>query len=381
MTDAGFNEDGTKISASYEDELWGVSAALKFTDNPIRMLQVSEEGLPPGGPLALDELYAWVKPFGGHFKFTGGIFENADGIADYTDDIDDFYMGVFIFGEDAPFSEPEEMTGAKLSNGFLSEATFGPVTVQFLLGPNYSKEGATSLFNGYLDQMDPSHIPHSVDLGFRFLRIGGRIIADLGFGTVALTAKTFQWPMTVVNMMEQTTYGGDTANFLTFGANFDITAVENLGISLGYTGFLPFSDADGVGNVLWNGIDLRATWTGIEGLSLSTHNNVSFAGGKENPWMGGLGKDCSFFTLYNAIGGTKTLTEQFSVNAEIANVLSKTDNGGAGDIEFGWFFASATFISHITDTVEFDAGVSVDVTYGDESLTVFSVPVAIKISF
>jgi hypothetical protein len=64
---------------------------------------------------------------------------------------------------------------------------------------------------------------------------------------------------------------------------------------------------------------------GIEGLSLSTHHNITFARGAEKGWM--LGKDASFLNLYNAIGATKELTEKFSVNAEIKNVFPKIDIG------------------------------------------------------
>jgi hypothetical protein len=383
MADAGFNEDETKLGVAYEDELWGASASVKFINNPIRMLLIEELY---SAPLALDELYAWVKPFGEHFKFTGGIFENSDGIADYTDDIDDFGMGAFISGNGTAFTEPEETTSAKLSNGFLSEATFGPITAQFLLGPNYSGQSGSDVWNGYLGLANDQ----ALDLGFRSFHIGGRIIADLGFATAALTAKTMQWPVEALNALFATmaqgypppSYPGDKMNYLTFGANLDIREVENLGVSLGYTGFMLTNDADNADSVLWNGIDLRVTWTGIAGLSLSTHNNVSFASGDD--WF--VGDDSSFFNLYNAIGATKELTEKFSVNVEVANVLTKFDIGG-NEASADHLFVSTKLITHITENVEFDAGLALDVSINspsegdDKTLTVFSVPVAIKVSF
>jgi hypothetical protein len=273
--------------------------------------------------------------------------------------------------------------------------------VQFLLGPNYSPQGGSDLTNGFMGAFLQQNGLPQLDLGFRFFHIGGKIIADLGFGTVALTAKTQQWPIEAVNAMylvfrgQSPNFPGGKTNFLTFGANFDITAVENLGISLGYTGMINTNDADDVESILWNGIDLRAMWTGIEGLSLSTHNNISFAAGKEKDWMDALGKDGTFLTLYNAVGMTKELNEKFSVNAEIANVWSKTENGtdSNGDdnkINFEEFFAGAKLITHVTENVEFDAGLAVTFTkhstsgdYGDanDSLTVFSVPVTVKVSF
>jgi hypothetical protein len=321
MIDSGFNEDGTKIGIAYEDEIWGASAALKFGNENLRFLSGEIGEMFGGSPLALDELYGWVKPFGKHFKFTGGIFENTDGVADYTDDIDDFSMGVFIYGEGSDvFVEPEETTNATLTNGFLSEATFGPVTLQLLLAPNYSKESASDLVNSLFslpyevdtngDGIPDMTVIPAIDSDQRFFRIGGRVIADVGVGTVSALYKVFQWPMSIVNTTntvfgDPTAYLGSSLTFNTFGIYFDLTAVENLGVSLGYTGFLPVSDASDVDNVLYSGIDLRATWTGIEGLSLSTHHNISFAQGAEKNWLGNLGKDASFFTLYMPLARPK----------------------------------------------------------------------------
>jgi hypothetical protein len=393
MTDSGFNEDETKIGLAYEDELWGASASLKFANENLRFLNGEIAELFAGSPLALDELYGWVKPFGEHFKFTGGIFENTDGVADYTDDIDDFGMGVFFPGEgDERFTEPEETSSPTLVNGFLSEAAFGPVTLQFLLSPNYSKESASILASYLLSQMSGQLV--EIEAGKRFFRYSGRVIADLGVGTVSALYKVFQWPMSITNAVNAAyggpAYLGSSLTFNTFGAYFDLTAVENLGVSLGYTGVLPVSDASDVENVLYSGIDLRATWTGIEGLSLSTHNNISFARGAEKDWSGELGKDASFLTFYNAIGATKELTEKFSVNAEIANVFSTTDDGNSGELKFESFVVGAKLITKVTEHAEFNVGLEVGFEntassggFGDadDSLTVFSIPVGIVLSF
>lgn len=386
MVDSGFNEDGTKIGLSYEGELWGASAALKFGNENLRFLSGEIGEMFAGPSLTLDELYGWVKPFGEHLKFSGGIFSNTDGVADYTDDIDDFGMGAFVFGEDGePFSEPTEHTNTALVNGFLTDLLFGPVTLQVLLAPNYSGESASELVSGLLTQMTGTE--QTITTKQRFLRIGGRIIADLGVGTVSALFKTSQWPMKVVNAVEgdpNNPYPGLTVNWATFGAYFDFTAVENVGISVGYTGFLPLNNESDVDNVLYSGIDLRATWTGIEGLSISTHNNISFAQGAEKDWMGILGKGASFFTLYNAVGATKELTEQFSVNAELANIFSKTDNGDAGKIEYDNFALSAKFIAKVTENAAFNAGLRLDIeSYGDaaDALSTFSIPIGIVLSF
>ena len=378
MTDAGFWDDGTEISLSYDDELWGGTASLVFGNESLRIFNGEIADMLGEFPLAIGELYAWVKPFGEFVKFTGGVFENTDGIADYTDDLDNFGMGVFLAGEEGdPFSEPEDMTNTALTSGLLTDFVFGPLTVQLLLAPNYSKESASALASGFFSS--------EMDAGERFFRLGGRVIIDAGVGTVAVMAKTFRWPMAIVNAAENPSpaYEGVKADFTTFGAYFDLTAVENLGVSLGYTGFLPYNNAEGVDNVLWSGIDLRASWTGIEGLSLSTHHNISFAQGAEKDWFGLL-PDGSFLTLYNAIGATAELSERFSVNAEIANVFSKTDTGDAAPaVEFDSFWAAGKLITRVNDSAEFSAGLRIDISKsGDEdALTVFSIPIGITVSF
>jgi hypothetical protein len=341
-----------------------------------------------------------VKPFGEHFKFTGGIFENNDGVADYTDDIDDFAMGVFVSGGPFLYVEPEETSNTKLTSGFLAEASFGPVTAQLLLAPNYSKETAFLMSSDFLESLGVS--PSYDELGARLFRIGGRIIGDIpNIGTVSGLFKTVQYPVEVLNDIAEweqgrrPPWGGSKVDFMTFGAYFDLTAIENLGVlSLGYTGWLPYNDADGVDSVLWNGIDLRAMYTGIEGLSLSTHHNISFAFGAEHEWMGMLVKDQSFFNLYNAIGGTKELTEKFSVNAEIGNVLSITDYGDVGKATYDNFFVKAKLITKVSETAEFNVGLAFDLEMqsgilsypwgdfgGDNLLATISIPVGIKVSF
>jgi hypothetical protein len=385
LTDAGFNEDETKIGVGYEDELWGASLSFKFGLEHLKHISGwTDEKAGGAFPLALDELYGWVKPFGGPFKFTGGIFENTDGTADYTGDIDEYSMGVFAAGGDEGFLEPEaEFTGPALVNGFLTEAAFGPITIQFLLAPNYSKESASIFLEEELGQSPPGPVDE------RLFRLGGRVIADAGAGTVSALFKTFQQPAPILNELEGSNpgYPGAKVNWTTFGAYFELTAVENLGVSLGYTGFLPSNDESGVDNVLYSGIDLRAAWTGIEGLSLSTHNNISFAKGAENDWMGVLGKDSSFLTLYNAAGATKELNEKFSVNAGVSNLLSITDQGGAGKSKYDKLGLSAKFIVKVTEHAEFNIGARVDIAKTapiggeDETVTTFSIPAGIIISF
>ncbi|MDR1030217.1 MAG: hypothetical protein LBL76_05030 [Treponema sp.] len=403
FADTGFGEDNeSTLSFSYEGEFFGGTASLGFGPQSASHIDGELAEMLGEKLFSLDELYVWIKPFGPNFKFTGGVFENTDGIGDYTDDLDNFGMGAFLAGEAGdPFGDPGTETGVGLANGFLVEAAFAPVTVQLLLGPNFSKASADDLFNtsfGYLG-MTP------IDIDSRFFHAGGRIIADIGVGTISALFKTSYWPMSTYNALMQmslpeggdddppwTPFAGTAANNMTFGAYIDITAVENLGISLGYTGFMSYSDADDVDNVLWNGIDLRAQYTGIPGLSISTHHNVSFAQGAEKEWLGWLqGDDSSFFSLYNAVGVTKELTEQFSINAEIGNVFVKMKSeqqivaiyGTPGDVDYDTFWGQAKLVVSPVENAAFSIGLRFEgAKQDDEDLTaVFSVPIGITVSF
>jgi hypothetical protein len=397
FTDAGFGDDSeSTLGFSYENEFFGGTASFAFSPETLRILDGEIGDIFGGGPLSIDELYAWVKPFGPNVTFTGGIFENTDGLADYTDDTDIYEMGVFSIGEEGPFVEPGEITNPALTNGFLAGAVFGPLTVQLLLAPNYSEQSASDLINGTV--VDPVNeaagvqVLQPVDTDKRFFRLGGRVSADIGVGTVSALFKTFQWPMEIVNTAEALetgtvgTYPGSALNFITFGAYADITAVENLGVSVGYTGYTPALDDSDYGNILYSGIDLRATWTGIPGLSLSTHNNISFAAGVKDDWLGVLGDGDSFVTLFNAVGVTKELTEKFSVNGEIANVFSKTDRGSGSaleKIEYDAFEVGVKLITKVTENVEFKAGlkISTEKNRDEDAVTVFSVPIGILVSY
>jgi hypothetical protein len=396
FADAGFGEDNeSTLSFSYESEFFGGVASLGFYPM-LHYLFSNSMGDDAGANIfTIDELYAWIRPFGEHFKFTAGIFENTDGVTDYTDDIDNFKMGVFYDGTESmgPYTEPVWYFTAALENGFLSEASFGPITAQFLLAPNFGDKTAAAFlkdpFTNSMAMFGVSNYNHSNDAGGRLFRLGGRLIAEFEDTiTVSTLFKLESWPTEIMNnFFQQIRPGsppvpGSVMHQSTFGAYLDITAIENLGISLGYTGFMvPTDDGDAKAS-LWNGIDLRATWTGIEGLSISTHNNISFSNGKD--WYLGRGENGTFFNLYNAFGLTKTLTEQFGINMEIGNVFSKTNyDNGIPKTEYNNFWGQAKLIASPVENAEFSVGLRFEGTKQDDDnlTTVFSVPIGITVSF
>ena len=392
FADAGFGEDNeSTLSVSYEGEIFGGVASLGFVPATLHFLSGEIADMFAGSPFSIDELYGWVKPFGPALKFTAGIFENTDGIGDYTDDIDEYGIGVFFLGEEGePFAEPDPTyTGPALTNGFLADFVVSPVTLQLLFASNYSGDSGSELASNLLGQMyqGTGAATPTIDTKERFFRLGGRVIFDAGVGTFSAVFKTHQWPMVIVNAVEGDAFPGKRLNYMTFGGYFDWTAVENLGVSVGYTGFLANNDDGDVDSVLFNGIDLRATWTGIEGLSLSTHNNISFAQGAEKDWLWSLGKDASLFTIYNGIGATKELTDKFSINAVISNIYSKTAFDADSKAETDTFGVSADFIVKVAENAEFKVGAALGVTTSsvtdEDSVTetTFSIPVGITLSF
>jgi hypothetical protein len=266
------------------------------------------------------------------------------------------------------------------------------MTLQFLLAPNYNKEKATGIFDDIFAKVAPG-LP-SVNAGDRFFRLGSRVSADLGVATVSAMFKTYQWPMEVVNMAwggaPPSPFPGNNVNYMAFGAYADITAIEDLGLSFGYTGYTRANDASGIDNILFNGIDFRAVWTGITGLNILTHHNFSFAMGAKNDWMTELVDDDSFLSVFNAVGVTKELTEKFSVNLELANLFSNTDSTNYGEVKYDNFTAGLKLITKVTEHAEFNAGLKCDATntftdgvWGDtdDLVTTFSVPIGITVSF
>jgi hypothetical protein len=115
-------------------------------------------------------------------------------------------------------------------------------------------------------------------------------------------------------------------------------------------------------------------------LSLSTHNNISFANGSEKGWM--LGKDASF---YNAIGPTKELNDKFSINAVVSNIYSKIASDADKKSEQNSFGVGAKFIVAVAENAEFNIGAAMTTssTTGKDNKTVttFSIPVRISLKF
>ena len=124
----------------------------------------------------------------------------------------------------------------------------------------------------------------------------------------------------------------------TFGLYANILQIPDIEIGLGYSGYLKLfeEDRDSGTSIInryspfFNGIDLRAQFTGINNLIITSANNFSFASirrsdNKDDISMGVLGLPLEtgtsqqWIALYNAIGFDYQLTEQITASLQIGN--------------------------------------------------------------
>lgn len=130
----------------------------------------------------------------------------------------------------------------------------------------------------------------------------------------------------------------------TFGLIANIAAVENLGIGIGYSAFFKVREETDLVEFtypLFSGIDLRFAFTGVENLSVTFNNNITFAGATGDKDGGKIGvhgggglpeddKD-SYFGMYNALALSYQLAEGLAVRAEIGNQLGSYTYDNDGD--------------------------------------------------
>lgn len=127
-----------------------------------------------------------------------------------------------------------------------------------------------------------------------------------------------------------------------FGLYTNILGIPNLGLGLGYSGYIKtFEDNYNVGpdvitisGPLMSGFDLRVQFTGINNLTITSANNVSFArvarsSREESIIVGVLGQPLRtgtaqrWFALYNAIGFDYRLGDRVTASLQIANRFGK----------------------------------------------------------
>jgi hypothetical protein len=175
---------------------------------------------------------------------------------------------------------------------------------------------------------------------------------------------------------------GQWDNDLGIYANIKIPGVDGLGLGLGYSGYFHVSedrkagdDTVKISNPLFSGIDLRVKFTGIDKLTVTLNNQISFAGAKgedsetkENNGVAGKGlgdkeKD-SFFGLYNGLLVAYKFTDTFTGRAEVANRLgSYTYTNDSKETKYGYDFLQFELggAFGLTSHVGFEAGLALQI--------------------
>jgi hypothetical protein len=136
------------------------------------------------------------------------------------------------------------------------------------------------------------------------------------------------------------------------GVYFGINAIENLGLSIGYTvNFTAFEkgrEMDGTTektveyvSPIYSGIDIKLSYSGIDKVGLTFNNNLSFSGAEgsevKDPWdkhvvgldednTSYLGKDAkeSWFAWYARLGMSFSVSDNLSIGLALGNRLTIT---------------------------------------------------------
>jgi hypothetical protein len=125
-----------------------------------------------------------------------------------------------------------------------------------------------------------------------------------------------------------------------FGVYANILRVPRWNFALGYSGYLrTFEDLEipGTGKIktksgpLFSGIDLRATYSGIQKTRITSQNNISFATSdkttEDHTSIGvwhrdlALGHAQSWFALYNALGIDYNLSNSYILSLQLGSRL------------------------------------------------------------
>jgi hypothetical protein len=150
----------------------------------------------------------------------------------------------------------------------------------------------------------------------------------------------------------------------TMGLYANIMGISDFGIGAGYTGLFrvygkkdsSHGDWETRSSPYFSGVDLRLQYTGISRLTITSHNNASFAAakGSDNPKNeimsvnGGnalpLNAGENWFALYNGLGTNYKLSSQLSTAVQAVNKLTSVtldESGNKTKTAFNQFGATA----------------------------------------
>ena len=123
-----------------------------------------------------------------------------------------------------------------------------------------------------------------------------------------------------MDMKDDKTLANDDANNMTFGAIFDIVAIDNMGLAIGYIGR---SSSVGDASGLINAVDLRFQYNIGDNMGIALHNNATFGDVPNLPF------DSVFADKLN-LGFMYKLTDVATLYIEAQNYLTTISLGYEG---------------------------------------------------
>ena len=231
--------------------------------------------------------------------------------------------GVFTVGgydSGADWKGNFNSTDSDKLNGFMFNFDFD--IVQFQLAANGSLPGQNNWWfsgeNGEGINLDADKKP-VYDKDAKEVHAGARVAVP-----IEGIANFYGWYK--VDYLDNKSVGESDPNGMdhNFGIYADIVAVENLGIAIGYNGYLDGTrepdgnDYKNVTGVFYNGIDLRVQYM-MGNLGLALHNNFTFGSGK--------GAAASFNNEIATVTADVTVGGSTMENMLVGMILAGMDDG------------------------------------------------------
>ena len=289
--------------------------------------------------------------------------------------------GVFTVGSydsEANWKGNFDSTDSDKLNGFMFNFDFD--IVQFQLAANGSLPGQNNWWfsgeNGENINLDANRNPvYGKDA--KEVHAGARVAVP-----IEGIANFYGWYK--VDYLDNKVYSDSNPNGMdhNFGIYADIVAVENLGIAIGYNGYLDGTqDGEGknVTDVFYNGIDLRVQYM-MGNLGLALHNNFTFGSGENvilptirdvmdgvvPPEMGGIDALLSNMSIDGSwiydklnLGLSYKVNDTFTAYLELGNQIAvkngtATMKGSDGEMS----------VSIIKDSIQVYPRVQINITEG-----------------
>ena len=290
---------------------------------------------------------AFVKLWTGNDAYRGAVNR-------YLDDFDDFLPGkTDNYGPFTVVFDKNKLSIAASDITNMQKDASGASASAIILDAGYKPVTVTFANSGLFDSLWSKGITNSGDKPYetRSSNFGIRIEAEKLFDmlTVAGLYKYANSDVNYENEDWEKTYGGLGLTHHQFGLFADLTPFSWLGLTAGYSGYMKIHEERGDGASwqypFYHGIDLRARYTGVEKLSLSTHHNISLAAinGDDDPLSvieGFHSLDVQDFThesalvIYSSLAAAYQVLPNLSAHLQAANRHARIHSNYDGATRF-----------------------------------------------